>query len=80
MRNPYEVLGVSPLDSYDTVKRKYRELCKKYHPDVAGDESADKIKEIYEAWNCIKNSVSEDKVKQRWSHKTLFTIKRRNVQ
>lgn len=80
MRNPYEVLGVSPLDSYDTIKSRYRKLCKMYHPDVAGVESADKFKEVYEAWNCIKNSVNEDKVKQRWSHKTLFTIKRRNVQ
>ena len=31
--NPYEVLGVSIRDSQDTIKSKYRKLCKMYHPD-----------------------------------------------
>ena len=31
--NPYEVLGVSPSASNDEVKRAYREMSRKYHPD-----------------------------------------------
>ena len=34
MTDPYQVLGVSPTASDDEVKKAYRALCKKYHPDA----------------------------------------------
>ena len=34
MNDPYQVLGVSPTASDDEVKKTYRQLCKKYHPDA----------------------------------------------
>ena len=34
MNDPYQVLGVSPTASDDEVKKAYRQLCKKYHPDA----------------------------------------------
>ena len=79
MKNPYEVLGISSLDSKDVAKAKYRALCKKYHPDVAGLEGTAKFREINEAWNLIKNTLSEGKERQYWSHKTLFSICKRRV-
>lgn len=47
MRDPYEVLGVSKDASTADIKREYRKLAKKYHPDLnPGDEEAEsKFKE-----------------------------------
>ncbi|NLY98883.1 MAG: DnaJ domain-containing protein, partial [Clostridiaceae bacterium] len=33
MKNPYEVLGIKETASDAEIKRAYRELVKKYHPD-----------------------------------------------
>ena len=33
MRDPYTVLGVSPSATDEAVKKAYRELARKYHPD-----------------------------------------------
>ena len=57
IRDPYKVLGVSPDASDDEIKRAYRALAKKYHPDVnPGDqEAARKMQEINAAYEQIKN-------------------------
>ena len=39
--NPYQILGISPSASDDEVKKAYRMLSKKYHPDAnPGDQAA----------------------------------------
>lgn len=61
MKDPYEVLGVARTATDDEVKRAYREMAKKFHPDNFGtDENArtmaeEKMKEINEAYDSIMN-------------------------
>lgn len=52
MKNYYDVLGVSKTATQDEIKKAYRELCKKYHPDKHGGDDT-KIKEINEAYSVI---------------------------
>ena len=57
MEDPYKVLGLSPGASDEEVKRAYRRLAKKYHPDVnPGDPvAAKKMQEVNAAYEQIKN-------------------------
>ena len=54
--DPYKVLGVTPQTSDDDVKRAYRELARKYHPDnyvnnPLADLAEARMKEINEAYD-----------------------------
>ncbi|OUN07941.1 molecular chaperone DnaJ [Flavonifractor sp. An92] len=56
--DPYRVLGVDPSASDDEVKRAYRELARKYHPDnyqnnPLADLAEEKMKEINAAYEAI---------------------------
>ncbi len=63
MRDPYSVLGVDPGASDDEVKKAYRELARKYHPDnyqdnPLADLAEEKMKEINEAYDAITKQRS----------------------
>jgi molecular chaperone DnaJ len=56
-RDYYEVLGVSKDASDTDIKKAYRKLAKKYHPDVSEDPDAErKFKEVQEAYDVLSDS------------------------
>ncbi len=61
MRNYYEVLGITKKATADEVKRAYRDLARKYHPDNAGPESTAKFQEIQLAYNVLSNPTERAK-------------------
>ena len=63
MRDPYEVLGVPSSATDEEVKKAYRNLARKYHPDnyhdsPLADVAQEKMKEINEAYEAIQKQRS----------------------
>ncbi len=66
MKNPYEVLGISPSVTNEEVRDAYRALAKKYHPDnyvdnPLADMAEEKMKEINSAYDEILRQRAEAK-------------------
>jgi DnaJ-class molecular chaperone len=55
--NYYEVLGVSPDASPDTIKKSYQHLILQHHPDKqnAASSAPERFIRITEAWSCLKD-------------------------
>jgi DnaJ like chaperone protein len=63
--NPYDILGCNKNDSMEIIKKQYKKLIKKYHPDYLKSKDIDeafikfaneKIQEISEAYDIIKKN------------------------
>lgn len=58
MKDPYSILGIAPTSSDEEVKKAYRDLVRKYHPDAyqnnpLADLAEEKMKEINNAYETI---------------------------
>ena len=56
-RDYYEVLGIDKTADPATIKKAYRKLAKKYHPDsnVGNEAAAEKFKEVNEAYDILSD-------------------------
>lgn len=65
-KNYYDILGVQRDASADDIKKAFRKLAVKYHPDAGGDET--KFKEISEAYD----TLSDEKKRKEYDQMLLF--------
>lgn len=80
-RDYYEVLGVAKTTSQEEIKKAYKKLAKRYHPDVNKEEgTSEKFKEISEAYLVLSdktkrdmyNQYGHDGFDQRFSQEDIF--------
>jgi len=73
----YKIMGLSRNATPDDIKRAYRKLARKYHPDVSKEANAEaKFKELGEAYEVLKDPKKReayDQIGRNWQHGQTFT-------
>src|SRR6516162_11389735 len=77
-RDYYEILGVARTAKEEEIKKTYRKLARKYHPDLNPNnkQSEEKFKEIQEAYEVLSDADKRRKYDQlgaNWKNGAEFT-------
>jgi len=72
MENYYEILGVSENATPEEIKKAFRELAKKHHPDRGGN--AEKFKKIVEAYRVLSDPKLKAEYDQKRKFQSTFTF------
>ena len=60
--NYYEILGIRENSSQEEIKKAYKSLAKRYHPDVSGDDSSSEdFLRIHKAYEVLSDPISRKK-------------------
>lgn len=70
MTNYYETLGVNKSASLEEIKKAYKNLAKKWHPDRNNGLETDIFKKINEAYDVLSN----EKKRQEYDNEMLFSF------
>lgn len=73
MKDPYETLGINKNATPEEIKKAYRTLAKKYHPDnyinnPLADLAAEKFKEVNEAYEQLTGGAGSQQGRQSYGH------------
>jgi molecular chaperone DnaJ len=67
IKEAYSILEIPQTSTPEEAKKKYRELTKKYHPDINKESGAeDKFKKINEAYQVVSSGKSTDREEMHW--------------
>ena len=85
MRDPYEVLEIKKGSSTEEIKKAYRELAKKYHPDQYRDNplqslAEEKMRELNEAYDYLTKNSAISGSGNFTSSNNSYDLIRRNIQ
>lgn len=64
MKSPYDILGISPHASEEEIKKAYRKLSRKYHPDANvnnpnKEQAEERFKEVQQAYQTIMDGTAQ---------------------
>lgn len=74
--NKQQALGILDLPvgyTPEELRKKYRKMSARYHPDIAGDGAKDRFIEINKAYTFLTGSA-KNKAKTLFTHQSIFTV------
>lgn len=73
MDNLYNVLGIAPNASEDEIKKVYRSLAMRFHPDRNSEPGADaRFKAIVKAYEVLSDPVKREEYNQSVNHRIII--------